>query len=93
MKDVKHNICSNASTDEERFELIKREAEINQGELSYGNKVAEFVNNTVSLFSKSIREKAKEKISEFVNGVVESFKSKAVAQRGGPQFSDMTLSD
>ncbi len=39
---VKQDIWRNALTDEERFELVKKEAEINQGELSHGEKVFEF---------------------------------------------------
>ncbi|TOH58851.1 hypothetical protein CGI77_09630 [Vibrio parahaemolyticus] len=77
MRKVKQRICSNASTDEERFELVKKEAKINQGELSSGEKAIEFINNVASIFSAHPRDAVTTKIKDVVGSVVDSFSNMA----------------
>ncbi len=76
----RQDIWSNALTDEERFELVKQEAQINQGELSHGENAFEFINSAASIFSGHLRDKASKKINDIVGSVVESFNSMVTGQ-------------
>nr|WP_164837275.1 hypothetical protein [Vibrio alfacsensis] len=78
MRKIKLDICSNALTNEERFELVKKEAKIHQGELSHGNKATEFIHTAASIFPEPFREIAKKKIRTVVDDVIESFTSKVI---------------
>jgi hypothetical protein len=78
MKKVKQNICNNASSDEERFELVKKEVEINQGELSHGENAREFVGIVQTVFSLPLDSAVVRKVKGIVGNAISSFKRKAV---------------